>query len=70
MKIKNTTNITIRNKSRVDGRWFDGLGPGEVLETNDGRAIRMLLKYGCVILDKPKKQASKKKVAKKKKEAK
>lgn len=48
MKIYNPTKQTINSITRVDGKWFDGIHPGETLEVEDNKAIRVLLKHGCV----------------------
>lgn len=55
MLIKNPSDMVIRGKSRVDGNWFDGILPGEVLDVQDPYCIRALLKHGCVQF-KPKKK--------------
>lgn len=48
MKIYNPTKQTIDNITRVNGKWFDGILPGETLEIQDPLAIRVLLKHGCI----------------------
>ena len=48
MKLLNPTDERIYAVSRVDGWWFDGIGPGETFTTDDNRAVVALLKHGCV----------------------
>ena len=46
--LKNGTNKCIRCCTRINGRWFDGLLPGETLECDEPNKVRALLKHGCI----------------------
>lgn len=48
MKIKNPTDERIFAVTKLDGYWWDGIGPGETFETDDPRGLRALIKHGCV----------------------
>lgn len=48
MKMLNPTGFVIKNKSRVDGKWFDGIWPGQVIDVFNSFDIRALFKAGCV----------------------
>jgi len=48
IKLKNPTNKTINPRPRVNGRWFDGVPPGTLFETDDPYMVKALLKHGCV----------------------
>ena len=65
MKILNPTKERIYAVSRVNGWWWDGIGPGETFETDDERSLRALIKHGCVeVAEETVKKESKKKVVK------
>ena len=55
MKLVNNTSKCIRCCSRINGRWFDGILPGETLFCDDVCKVQALIKHGCeVVKDKPK----------------
>lgn len=72
MKVYNPTTRIIKPVSRINLRWFDGIGPGETLIVDDPRAERALIKHGCVevpdepIVEKAKSRRAKKRTVKKK----
>jgi len=55
VKLINNTNKCIRCVSRINGRWFDGILPGDTLFCDDPYKTTALLKHGCSIVPKPKK---------------
>lgn len=48
--LKNNTNKCIRCCSRLNGRWFDGLLPGQMVECDEEHKVRALVKHGCEIV--------------------
>lgn len=70
MKIKNPTDERIFAVTKLDGYWWDGIGPGETFETDDPRGLRALIKHGCVEVKERKEKVEEKKPVKAKEKAK
>ena len=45
--LKNGTNKCIRCCTRLNGRWFDGVLPGQSVECDEPHKVRALIKHGC-----------------------
>ena len=60
MKLINNTNKAIRCCTRLNGRWWDGLLPGDIVITDEPHKIRALMKHGCTELKESKKRRERK----------
>ena len=67
MKLTNPTSKVIFAKTRIDGKWWDGLLPGDVVNVDSPYSIEALKKHGCVEYVEEKPKPVKKRVRKKKK---
>ena len=59
MKLINNIEETIDQITRIDGKWWDGLKPGETIETDDPYVIKALLKHGAEEFGKKKEEKPK-----------
>ena len=68
VRLVNNTDKVIFGKTRVDGKWFDGILPNETIEVEDPYCVKALIKNGCeeVKVKKKAKAKKKKKIVKKK----
>jgi len=55
-KLINNTGKTIDQITRIDGKWWDGLKPGDTLETDNPYVIKALVKHGVDVVGKKKRK--------------